>query len=148
MFEGLPEFAKWIKGDRTRYIVRFIAVFGIIYPFIVAFNLRNSILPDWLLELLALSLIPGVYLFYFLCLPLVAGLIGLFFGLKGDKNPRKHKISRSFENMASLAVTIFTILTNMVFSYIFGVLGLVIFLILDLRIESKFQSQEGENRSR
>ncbi|MCB9453122.1 MAG: hypothetical protein H6672_16945 [Anaerolineaceae bacterium] len=144
MTEGLPELANWIRNDKSRLIIRFIAIFGIVYPFVSLFNIQNTLIPEWLAELLSLSIIPGLYFFLLVFITSVAGVIGVLIGLRDENNPRLNSFTRSIENVIILFTTSIILLTSIIFTFILGVLGLVIFLIIDLRIERKIRQEINE----
>lgn len=138
MFDGLRDFLQFIKNDRTRIVIRMIAVILIAVQIVRLLGIQTgNFIPSWALDALNLLVIPAVFFGSLIIVIIVVGLVGYFSRLIRKKSIYSNQATRRLEYLLAIVIAVAVMFSNQTLSYIFAITGLVLFLIFDLVEESR-----------
>ncbi|MBK9750747.1 MAG: hypothetical protein IPO91_28850 [Chloroflexi bacterium] len=138
MFDGLKDFLQFIKNDRTRIVIRMIAVILIAVQIVRLFGIPiNGFIPSWILDALNLLVIPAVFFGSLILVIVIVGVVGYFSRLMRKKSIYSNETTRRLEYFLAIVIAVAVMFSNQMLAYIFAVIGLVLFLIFDLFEESR-----------
>ena len=138
MFDGLKDFLQFIKNDRTRIVIRMIAVILIAVQIVRLLGIQTvNFIPSWALDVLNLLVIPAVFFGSLILVIIVVGVVGYFSRLIRKKSIYSNQATRRLEYLLAIVIAVAIMFSNQILSYIFAITGLVLFLIFDLVEESR-----------
>ena len=138
MFDGLKDFLQFIKNDRTRIVIRMIAVILIAVQIVRLFGIPISgFIPSWILDALNLLVIPAVFFGSLILVIMIVGVVGYFSRLMRKKSIYSNQTTRRLEYFLAIVIAVTVMFSNQMLAYVFAVIGLVLFLIFDLFEESR-----------